>query len=77
MTAYSPSMLALNDMLRSQLIITRQLMENQKTLIDNLTASLNPRYQYTTLEDTRKYIREHRPKIFTLEEVQKKTRHKH
>ena len=54
MTAYSPAMLALHDMLKQQLDLTRQFVESQKYLYQSFTESMESSYKYTTLEDTKK-----------------------
>lgn len=54
MTAYSPAMLALHDLLRSQLELTREFLEMQKRVHAEADANIQPRYCYTTLEDTKK-----------------------
>jgi len=70
LTAYSPSVLALNDMLRQQLQLTTQFLESQKHMHRVLISSQDPSGQnYTTLEDTKRYIRQKRK-----EKQQKKPR---
>ena len=54
MTAYSPAMLALHDMLKQQLDLTRQFMESQKYLYKSFTDSMDSNYKYTTMEDTKR-----------------------
>jgi hypothetical protein len=53
-TGYSPSVIALNDMLRQQLALTTQFIETQRRLHDNYVNMLHSDFQYTTLEDTKK-----------------------
>lgn len=71
-TAYSQSAAALNDMLRLQLHLTQQQVNNSKRLLASLSSSLKPNYHYTTLESTKHFIAKNRPKIITLSEVKKK-----
>ena len=54
MTGYSPSVLALNDMLRQQLQLTENYISVQKTMYQSLLNSTQPDYVYTTLEDTKR-----------------------
>lgn len=54
MTSYSPSMLALHDMLRSQLELTREFLDVQKRMYANFSSDIKPGFKYTTLEDTKK-----------------------
>ncbi|CAC5385513.1 Uncharacterized protein C19orf44 homolog [Mytilus coruscus] len=71
MTAYSPAMLALHDMLKQQLDLTKQFIQSQKYLYRSFTDSMETTHKYTTLEDTRQYIKKHRPKTLTFKEAMK------
>ncbi|XP_052103414.1 uncharacterized protein C19orf44-like isoform X2 [Mytilus californianus] len=71
MTAYSPAMLALHDMLKQQLDLTKQFIQSQKYLYKSFTDSMETTHKYTTLEDTRQYIKKHRPKTLTFKEAMK------
>ena len=53
LTSYSPSVLALNDMLRQQLQLTSQFIDTQKRMHQAYVRNLEPDYMYTTLEDTK------------------------
>jgi len=57
MTAYSPSVLAMNEMLRQQLHMTREFISVQRRLHHELVTSLHSAaesHRYTTLSDTRR-----------------------
>ena len=47
---------ALEDLVRSQLALTRSLVNRSRSLAQYLTDSITPDYHYTTLEDTKKVI---------------------
>ncbi|KAI7791202.1 uncharacterized protein C19orf44 homolog isoform X2 [Triplophysa rosa] len=70
LTSYSPAMLALNDMLRQQLALTRAFIESTRHHYTSVLESLGPtNYKYTTLEDTKEFIRTHRPPKLSIEEA--------
>ena len=52
-TCYSPTAVALSDMLRAQLALTRQLIAGSRHTAHSLAASITPSHHYTTLEDTK------------------------
>ena len=52
-TAYSPSVIALNEMLKQQLLLTENFIAIQKHLHQNLIQHAQPDYSYTTLQDTK------------------------
>ena len=52
MTSYSPSVLALNDLLRQQLQLTQQFVTNTRRLHEFYVNSLQADHSYTTLQDT-------------------------
>ncbi|KAF4083165.1 hypothetical protein AMELA_G00136970 [Ameiurus melas] len=70
LTAYSPAVFALNDMLRQQLTLTRSFIQSSRHLHQAMLESLGPAdYRYTTLEDTKEFIRCNRPPQLTLEDA--------
>ncbi|XP_077331612.1 uncharacterized protein C19orf44 homolog [Lithobates pipiens] len=61
LTTYSPMALALNDMLKQQLLLTRTFVDMARQFYLSTVKSLESEsYQYTTLEDTKKYIKQHK-----------------
>ncbi|XP_040176945.1 uncharacterized protein C19orf44 homolog isoform X2 [Rana temporaria] len=61
LTTYNPMALALNDMLKQQLLLTRGFVDMARQLYLSTVKSLESEsYQYTTLEDTKKYIKQHK-----------------
>lgn len=70
LTAYSPAVLALNDMLRQQLALTRGFIDSTRRHYTSMIRSLEPAdYKYTTLEDTKEFIRAHRPPKLSIEDA--------
>lgn len=70
LTAYSPAVFALNDMLRQQLGLTRQFVQASRRLHHSVVQGLGPAdHTYTTLEDTKQFIRKHRPPKLTMEQA--------
>ncbi|XP_039622946.1 uncharacterized protein C19orf44 homolog [Polypterus senegalus] len=67
LTAYSPAVFALNDMLRQQLALTRQFIESSQQMYSSVLQSLGPDdYHYTTLEETKQFIQSHKPPELTV-----------
>jgi hypothetical protein len=54
MTAYSPAMIALHDMLKAQMEMTKEFLSSQKQMYEDFTRNIKPTFKYTTLEDTKK-----------------------
>ncbi|KAL6469478.1 hypothetical protein MHYP_G00230020 [Metynnis hypsauchen] len=82
LSAYSPAVFALNDMLRQQLALTRSFIESSRHLHQATVESLGPAdYRYTTLKETKEFIRCNRsPKLTmkdALEEVLQEMREYH
>lgn len=70
LSAYSPAVFALNDMLRQQLSLTRHFVQASRHLHSSMLQTLGPAdYTYTTLEDTKEFIRCHKPPRLTMEEA--------
>ncbi|KAA0711907.1 hypothetical protein E1301_Tti013509 [Triplophysa tibetana] len=70
LTSYSPAMLALNDMLRQQLALSGAFIESTRHHYTSVLESLGPaNYKYTTLEDTKEFIRAHRPPKLSIEDA--------
>lgn len=53
MTTYNPAMLALNDMIKQQLSLSRQFLDMQKGMHKNVMDSIERDHVYTTYEDTK------------------------
>ncbi|XP_076579324.1 uncharacterized protein C19orf44 homolog [Chaetodon auriga] len=70
LSTFNPAVFALNELLKQQLAMTRRFIESSRHLHSSLVQSLEPpSYRYTTLEDTKEYIRKHRPPKLTMEDA--------
>ncbi|XP_070816853.1 uncharacterized protein C19orf44 homolog isoform X2 [Chaetodon trifascialis] len=70
LSTFNPAVFALNELLKQQLAMTRRFIESSRHLHSSLVQSLEPpNYRYTTLEDTKEYIRKHRPPKLTMEDA--------
>ena len=71
-TSYNPTMLALNDLLRYQIQLTKQHVENSWRLY-NAYAEPEKKgtHKYTTLKSTMKYLKKNAPSVISYEEALK------
>uniref|UniRef100_UPI0037E965AD uncharacterized protein C19orf44 homolog n=1 Tax=Semicossyphus pulcher TaxID=241346 RepID=UPI0037E965AD len=70
LSTFNPAAYALNEILKQQLAMTRRFIESSRHLHSSLVQSLEPpNYRYTTLEDTKEFIRKKRPPKLTVEEA--------
>ncbi|XP_033636222.1 uncharacterized protein C19orf44-like [Asterias rubens] len=69
LTSYSPSILAMNEMLLSQIRHTQQTIQGSLHLHQTFMENIQTDYNYTTVEDTKEYIRRHRRPKLTMEQA--------
>ncbi|GFN79068.1 hypothetical protein PoB_000557400 [Plakobranchus ocellatus] len=68
-TAYSPNVLALQDMMRAQLDLVKNFVDIHNRIYQSCLDGLQYDHQYTTLEDTKAYIEQHRKPRMTFKEA--------
>ncbi|XP_038068630.1 uncharacterized protein C19orf44-like [Patiria miniata] len=69
LTSYSPSILAMNQTLLSQLRHTQESIKSSLRLHQSFMENIETDFSYTTLEDTKEFIHRHRRPKLTMEQA--------
>ncbi|XP_005105165.1 uncharacterized protein C19orf44 homolog [Aplysia californica] len=69
MTAYSPSVLALHEMMKAQVELVRNFADIQRGIYHSCLDGIKEDFKYTTLEDTKEYIKQNRKPRMTFKEA--------
>eukprot|EP00731_Ephydatia_muelleri_P024031 Em0016g302a len=77
MTMHAPSEVALSNVIRAQLSLTRSLISSSRQMAESTLRSLNTNYRYTTLKETKEYIAKCKPRVLTVEEAKRKLNKRH
>ena len=56
LTTYNPAMLALNDMMKQQIDLSRQFLDMQQDMHKNIMCNIEKEHYYTTLEETKQVM---------------------
>ena len=56
LTTYNPAMLALNDMMKQQIDLSRQFLDMQRDMHKNIMGNIEKEHYYTTLEETKQVM---------------------
>ena len=56
LTTYNPAMLALNDMMKQQIDLSRQFLDMQRDMHKNIMGNIEKEHYYTTLEESKQVM---------------------